>query len=629
MSIFEENMNCLGEKNLGLKTYIESKLKEIKPTQINTELCRNRVEGLNIKIREGNKEYFIHSNYNPDAEAEKWVANVDTDADIIVVFGLGLGYHIEKLVGFLKKDAKIYIVEPNMEIFKLFLENISLNNGFLVNATFIVGEIPERVAEQIFMDFKSTLLGKVDFVAYSIYKNLYGSQYEAMKNKFVEFVKVLTVNISTSEYFKWLWLSNYLMNILNMDGVINGKHLSNIFSHKPAIIVSAGPSLNKNIGLLKLAENKAVIFAAGSSYRILKNYDITPDFTAVIDGSPLIKDIYNGLDAKDTALIFINRAFHEVVQAFHKNKVIFIDSEDRLTQYFSEKMSIDFEIIAPDQTVAGTCVSLASYMGCNPIIFVGQDFACTGLEFHADGAAHMFNFKDELENNPNGLIKMKDIYDQETYTLSSLLSSKISMETKVNDAIKNGHKFINATEGGIGVNNCENLDFKEVLEKHINDSIDISALLNQIFSNNDCHIKINNKLLCEYFEYIKAEASVVKSKAIELNELCMSAKRELSRKDFRPHKYSAIAKKVNIKQNQVEKNNFYNKIILASLTQSIAIHKIVMENDIRKSSDIIKDNLVRIEFISKQMAEIAEMCVFLETFIEKVYEPIYKKSLNC
>jgi len=628
VSIFDENIEYIGKKNPEQQRYIKSKMDEIMPDQTGVEVCRNKANGLNIKVYESDKEYYIHSNYNPDTEAEKWVASIDTNADIIVIFGLGLGYHIKKLKSFIKKEAKVYVIEPNWGIFKVFLENVKISDVLDDNFILSVGDTPENIAQMIFTDYKEVLLGKVIFEIYSVYKNLYNSTFEVIKDKFSDYIKVLTVNISTTEFFKRLWLMNFLMNILNLKNVINGKCLSDKFRGKPAIIVSAGPSLNKNIKLLEHAKNKAVIFAAGSSFRILKNHNITPDFTVAIDGSPLVKDIYDGLDAYGTTLIFFNRVFHEVVQAFNTHKVIFVDSEDKLTQRFAKKMGIDLEIVSPDQTVAGTCVTFASFMGCNPIIFVGQDFACTNLEFHADGAAHMKNYKEELKSNSNVLIKVKDIYGQDTYTLSNLLSSKLSMESKVADAIKKGHKFINATEGGIGVKNSENMDFKDVLNKYINKSIDISSLLNEVFSNEDCCIKLDNKKLCSYFEYIKSEAAVLKSKAAELNELCIKTKKELERKVIRPDKYAMLAQNVNIRQNEIEENDFYNEIILASITQSIAIHKIVMENNLKKSTDSISKNLTRIEFISKQMTEISELCFYLESFIENVYEPIYKKTLS-
>lgn len=630
MSFYKENMTFLKESSHGLHQHIKRMLEKKKPSLIKAEISRNRRDELNIKIYDGTREYFVHSTYNADAEAIKWAAGVDSQVDLVVVFGLGLGYHIEKLKGVLKKDVKIYIVEPSIEIFKLFLEHRSLSEFFSEgNYSLIIGELPEKSASQIFTDFKEVLLGKVEFTFLSIYKSLYGDYIESVKSKFLEYIKVLSTNISTIEFFKELWLKNFLMNILYLNGAVNGRYLSGKLSGKPAIIVSAGPSLNKNVRLLEKARNRAAIFAAGSSFRILKNHGITPDFTVAMDGSPLIKDIYQGLDTEDTILLYMNRINDDTLRMFQSEKVVFIDIEDILTQQFGEKAGIDLEIMMPDQTVAGTCVSMASFMGCNPIIFLGQDFACTNLEFHADGAAHMKNYEEDLNNEENKLIPMKDIYGQDTYTLPNLLSARISMEVKVQDAVNSGHWFINATEGGIGIKNCMNMAFADVLQKHLNQTFDIKGSINEILNDASYKVKIDQCKLRSYFEYLESEASLLKSKAEAMNDLCEKAKKELSNKTVRPEQYADLAKKINEEQSSIEKNDFYNEIILAVATQSIAIHKLIMENEIKNTSDIIEKNLYRIKFIGKQMIEICQVCAFFESFIQNVYNPIYKNKPSC
>ncbi len=630
MSIFEDNMAYLEKFSCGLHQQIRQKLEEIKPSRIKANICRNKRDELNIKVDDGTREYFVHSTYNVDAEAAKWTEGVDTQADIIVIIGLGLGYHVEKLRGMAKKEAKIFVIEPSMEIFKLFIENRRFSEVFTGgNFSLIIGELSENSARQIFAGFKEVLLGKVEFAAFSIYRSLYGEHFETIKKEFLDYIRVFSKNISTTEYFKWLWLKNHLMNILHMDGVVNGKHLSGKFKGKPAIIVSAGPSLNKNIRLLEHAKNKAVIFAAGSSFRVLKNHGITPDFTVAIDGSPLIKDIYHDLDTNGTILLYMNRINDETLRLFQSKKAIFIDNEDRLARQFAEIIGIDFEIMEPDQTVAGTCVSMASFMGCSPIVLIGQDFACTNLEFHAEGAAHMKNFREDLEKDKNELILMKDIFGQDTYTLPNLLSARISMEARVWNGVKEGNRFINATEGGIGVKNCVNMAFADVLQKHLNHTLNIKGAIHEIINDTRYLVKIDRDKLRLYFEYIDLEARLLKSKAMALNDLCEKAKKELSNKTVYPEQYANLAKNINEAQSSIEKNEFYSKIILAAITQSIAIHKLVMENDIKNTSDIIEKNLHRIKFISKQMTEICEVCVFLESFIQNVYNPLYKNEPQC
>lgn len=628
MTIWEQNIEYLMKGRKELIEVLQEKILEGGHAQRSFQICQNRIGGLNIKIIENNQERFIHSNYNPDIEAERWAAGVDIDADLIIIYGLGLGYHIEKLIKAVRNDTRVIIIEPELAIFRLFLENRRLENLLRENVTLMINNNPGNIAHAVFAEFKKSLLGKVSFLIYSVYRSIYNDQFEAIKNRFNDILKVLQVNIATSEFFKKQWLANYLMNVFCIKSAVNGKYLVDKFNGIPAIIVSAGPSLNKNINTLKSAKNKALFLSAGSSFRILKKNGINPDFAVAIDGSPKIKDIYDGLDITGSDLIYINRTNYEVVQAYSNNRVLFIDSEDKLSQNLGKKIGIDFQIVPPDQTVAGVCVWLASIFGCDPIILVGQDFAYTGMELHAEGAAHMRNFKETISTNAEGFIKMKDIYGEDIYTVTSLLSSRTSMEDKITYAINMGHKFINATEGGIGVANCNNMNLKEVIEKYLNNSYNVGDRLREIYSDKKVYINIDNLKLDKYFEDIRAEAHNLIEKSINLNNICKKTKKELDNKQIRNDKYSKYALKINKLQQEIEDNDFYREIVIAAVEQSIAILKVVMEDNIKKSADMVGKNLARIEFISKQMMQIAEVCTFLETFVKNVYEPVYKDILN-
>ncbi|EOH7148894.1 6-hydroxymethylpterin diphosphokinase MptE-like protein, partial [Campylobacter coli] len=56
---------------------------------------------------------------------------------------------------------------------------------------------------------------------------------------------------------------------------------------KTAIIVSTGPSLTKQLPLLKKYQNKATIFCADSSYPILAKHNIKPDYVCMLERTEL------------------------------------------------------------------------------------------------------------------------------------------------------------------------------------------------------------------------------------------------------------------------------------------------------------------------------------------------------
>ncbi|WP_373845633.1 6-hydroxymethylpterin diphosphokinase MptE-like protein, partial [Clostridium sp.] len=69
-------------------------------------------------------------------------------------------------------------------------------------------------------------------------------------------------------------------NFTNMKKLIESPSIECVkdkYKDIPAIIVSAGPSLDKNISELKRAEGKALIIATDAVLTTLKNHGIVPD----------------------------------------------------------------------------------------------------------------------------------------------------------------------------------------------------------------------------------------------------------------------------------------------------------------------------------------------------------------
>lgn len=624
MSILAENLEFVKKTNPQLHDVIYQKIHGADHiTSTEALLCRNLSGGLNIKIKKDDRESFIHSNYNAEQESKRWVQSVNLDADIIVIVGLGLGYHLKELLRQVDKKKQIYIVEPDIPVFRLFFENILIKDVFNERVTLILSNDPDYAGQIIFEGFKRRVLGSIEFAIYTGYKNYYLDFFNSIEERFSDFIKTLHVNINTSEYFKHLWQLNCLMNISNINGAYNGRFLKDKFNGIPAVIVSAGPSLNKNIGQLKSICDNCIMLAGGSSVTILQKNGIKPHFAVAIDGSPLVKDIYEGYDCKDIALIYINRLYYEIVQNYKDKRIVFIDVIDELSEFFAEHMGMSFHAIEPDQTVAGINVVLACYLGCNPIVLVGQDFAVTNLEIHADGAAHMHNFSEDIDNGSGKLIKMNDIYGNETYTYKGLLSGKLSMERRVMTAINKGHRFINATEGGIGVNGCINMDLSETIEKYINISQNTKERITELLASKDLLIEFDNNKMHQFFAEFCGRSAELKEKADNLLVYCGKVQALLDEKRFDSVKYFKNAVIVNDLQKSIEEDEFYCRIIVGAIDQAIAIHKIVMEEQLLKDNDSIEKNSTRLKFIVSQCRQINEVCDFIINIINGYIMPRY------
>lgn len=245
-------------------------------------------------------------------------------------------------------------------------------------------------------------------------------------------------------------MENVWLNIPHIKAFINSYR--DAYKGKPAIIVSAGPSLNKNIEELKTLQHKAVIISAGSAIMALKKHGIVPHYLCSIDPYQINAERTLPYLDERTTLIADCQVSHEIIDEFPGN-VIFFASE------FDKELVPDLNIINELQTnatVTTTSLNLAVHFGCDPIVLVGQDM-CYGKEFtHADNRSdkniYDLKFEDIHGNTVKSTLAFKEVFDYFNSTVPNLQC-----------------RVINATEGGAGIIGADVMTLKQVKKELKND----------------------------------------------------------------------------------------------------------------------------------------------------------------
>ena len=98
--------------------------------------------------------------------------------------------------------------------------------------------------------------------------------------------------------------------------------LIDIFQGKPGVIVSTGPSLEKNIHVLKEHQDKLVIVAVGQALRVLMGYGITPDFICTVDFGEVNMAHFKGLMDSKVPLVCLNRTYAPLLKQYQGPKFI-------------------------------------------------------------------------------------------------------------------------------------------------------------------------------------------------------------------------------------------------------------------------------------------------------------------
>ena len=470
MELYEKNI-------LFLKEYLNTIYQEIMKEQSRYYSKIEYVEEKqNLLVEHQEKKCFIHSTYDTNREVNMMFKNIDKDTKNLMIFGIGCGYAVDYIKENFKKLEKVVIIEPDLNVFLSLLNIIDIQDMLvkLKNVTFIVNKT-EVDAVNIFWDRVSGSIKDGVAIVYNIsYRTLYSGYFEALIERWSKYLKDTLVNIATNDYFLYTWPVNIFKNIKSEALPIH--ELIGKFDDLPVIIVSAGPSLNKNMHYLKDIRNKAVIIAVGSAIKVLDSNDIIPHFRFAFDGSKEENNIFKNIDTKSSPLVFSDELYNEILPAYKGKKIRMVLNTDYLLQYIQKNTQNSTFTISSGFSIANVALDAVIKLGFKKIIFMGQDLCYTEGSIHAKGS---WNNK-ELDFSKENYIKTKNVFGDLVYTDKQFLGMKTMLENMIK-AYPN-IEFINATEGGLHIEGTTDRVFEDVTKKYFLKSCDIESIINTIYN---------------------------------------------------------------------------------------------------------------------------------------------------
>ncbi|WP_148122999.1 MULTISPECIES: motility associated factor glycosyltransferase family protein, partial [unclassified Campylobacter] len=225
-----------------------------------------------------------------------------------------------------------------------------------------------------------------------------------------------------------------------------------------AIVVSAGPSLAKQLPLLKAYQDKAVIFCADGALSMLEKEGIIPDYVLNIDFEDLPLRFFQNKENK-TSLNMLSCATHPSLVRVLDNKSVIL-RDDPLYQRFNLS---DFGYIDTGTHVSHFSYTLALALGFKNIIMIGQDLA-----FDKEGNSHSKGFAlgERIDHTLNLRTLQVTAYAGKGEVLTHIAWNDYRIKLEYLFACNEQKaKFYNATEGGARINFTEELSFKECCEK--------------------------------------------------------------------------------------------------------------------------------------------------------------------
>ncbi|EAI4316893.1 motility associated factor glycosyltransferase family protein [Campylobacter coli] len=423
----------------------------------------------------------------------------------ICIYGIGNALLIKNLA---KHYKHLFVFESEIELFILALSVVDLSEELRAYKIIFFDCLAEDIEIQIAMVFdQQSILEYLSLYEMFISGRYYLQNYEVSILSLNELcIKSASVAIRNADITCFLPLLAYGQFLQNIPTMLESIPFQRILSErknkfKNAIVVSAGPSLAKQLPLLKTYQEKAVIFCADGALSMLEKEGIAPDYILNIDFEDLPLRFFQNKEKLKQSIVALECATHpNVVQKLKSENCMIILRNKALYQRFNLN---DFGYIDTGTHVSHFSYTLALALGFKNIIMIGQDLA-----FDEKGNSHSKGFilGEKIDRTLNIPTLKVPAYGGKGEVLTHMTWNDYRIKLEYLFACNSKEaKFYNATEGGSRINFTEELSFKECCEKLLKDNKPKFEFPKSLTKNR------SDKLLSKFKEKIEQDKIIAKN----------------------------------------------------------------------------------------------------------------------
>ncbi|EHQ1323424.1 motility associated factor glycosyltransferase family protein [Campylobacter upsaliensis] len=252
--------------------------------------------------------------------------------------------------------------------------------------------------------------------------------------------------------------------VYNLDSMIKNPSLKELLEKRKAkfkscVIVSTGPSLSKQLPLLKEVQERVVIFAADSAYPILMQNDIVPDYVCMVERTDFTAEFFkHDFGNKDDKTTFL------LASLVHPNAIEYLEKRGRnyilIPKHLNFAQYVDlkaFSLLSSAVSVAHMAFAIALELEFKELVFIGQDLAYNDVgHSHPKDYQHSADFESEayekikvVAYGGEGFVESHEIWIFFRQILEDLIKYVVSA------------KIYNATEGGARIEGMIEKPFSE------------------------------------------------------------------------------------------------------------------------------------------------------------------------
>ncbi len=489
----------------------------------------------------------LGSAYDPVQEGVQIAEQMaEEPADVMVAVGFGLG---EQFAPYLERNpATLIIYEPSLARLKAALHRLSIaelvaNHRDLYFAC-------DRVALTRFLMARYTPGLRMRVFPHPAVLRLDAAAVAEAVKVTRDTKEVADVQRLTSIEMLMPWANVTARNGRRIAENPQFGRLYGAFDGKPAVVVAAGPSLDKQLDLLREIRDRVVVIGIGQTTRALRQAGIVPDLVHVLESRDVSHQLTDAGDTSDLIVAPSADADPAIFDVPSRAKFTVTSAGGALGVWIA-KATGESHFSMGGGTVAQGAVGMAQMLGCNPIALIGQDLAFTDGRAYAKGTAYDFveiEMKDDGQCRFGGMNEKAAILketaphpenggmaDQRVVWVDAweegervptwrAYASFLEQYREIGLHFQSrGISLINCTEGGARIPEIEHRSFRSFAEEFATETLDARRRILEVHDAADRHV------LADYASSLTASRKLLDKLDTEARKGARFAKRAADR----------------------------------------------------------------------------------------------------
>ncbi|MEM9064936.1 MAG: 6-hydroxymethylpterin diphosphokinase MptE-like protein [Planctomycetota bacterium] len=418
------------------------------------------------------------SRRRPLQEAQRLAETIDREScGLGVVLGFGMGYQVAALAERLGDGGALLAVEPDLGLLRSVLERVDHSELLGSGRVAVLTDPSDQSAIAAAIDSVSTLAAVgVKFLQSPADAHRLAGRLDGFSERLEAVIRGLRSQLMTTLLQVETTVRNELMNADHYARSPGIAHLRGVLTGRTAVVVSAGPSLSRNIHLLAQPgiRDKVCIVAVQTTLKPLLALGVRPHFVTALDYSDISTRFFEGLTEDDLRGVPLIAEAHgnPAILDCYPGEVL-CPTNEVLDQALSETLAPlagnEANALRAGATVAHLAYYFARHLGCDPVALIGQDLGFTDGQYYAAGAAihnvwagelSPFRSLESLEweriaRQGTLLHRLEDVFGRPIYTDEQMNGYLQQFQRDFRDASRLGQRTIDATEGGVRKQNTE------------------------------------------------------------------------------------------------------------------------------------------------------------------------------